>query len=73
MNALELLDEWEESLFNHLSVWVRECIEDECIHISIAENLSKVCLHLAVTAETEVHKVDTQRSAHTRRICHTRT
>ena len=59
MSSLELLDEWEESFLDHLCIWIRERVEDESIDISVAKNLCKVRLHLAVTAAAKAKELDT--------------
>ena len=58
MSCSELLDEWEESLVDHLCIRIGECIKYESIYLGVAEDVSEILLELAVAAAAEAEHLD---------------
>ena len=57
VSRLDLLNERNDTFLDHLSIRIREGIENESIDICIAKHLSKIRLHLAVSAAAQIENL----------------
>ena len=57
MRLLQLFDEREESFTYHLRIRIGERVEDEGIHVCIAEDIRIVWLHLAIAAAGDAEEL----------------
>ena len=71
MGLTDLLNEWEESLFNNLCFRIGEGVEHQSIDICIAKDLAKVWLHSAVSAASKAEELESGPTHELHRIAHT--
>ena len=48
-----------------------EAVADDSVSLAVGKNCGTLRLHLALSAVTEIHEVDTELTAHTCQRCHT--
>ena len=70
MSRLDLLYERNDTFLDHLSIRIREGIENESIDIRIAKHISKVRLHLAVSAAAQIENLQACITHKLRRVTH---
>ena len=70
MSALDLLDEREESLVDHLCIRIRERVEYEGVNLSVAEDLCEIRLELTVSAAAEAEELESCAAHELHRVAH---